>query len=173
MSLFPFLTGCSAVGSALALGARCRRFDSCHSDQNSSLNFGWDCYFYWNMIKESNLMEVLVLRKWFGESFLTKSGWRVPNFAEIGSPSVQYARRSRSRRSTPVTPTSREPRHAIRVVEVLLFYSFFLAFQVCYEHPHQNSSVHFGWDCYFYCNMIKESNLWRSERQENSPADCF
>ena len=25
-------SGCSAVGSALALGARCRRFKSCHSD---------------------------------------------------------------------------------------------------------------------------------------------
>ena len=28
------LTGCGAVGSARALGARCRRFKSCHSDQN-------------------------------------------------------------------------------------------------------------------------------------------
>ena len=27
-------SGCSAVGSALALGARCRRFESCHSDHN-------------------------------------------------------------------------------------------------------------------------------------------
>ena len=26
-------SGCSAVGSARALGARCRRFESCHSDQ--------------------------------------------------------------------------------------------------------------------------------------------
>ena len=26
------ISGCSAVGSALALGARCRRFESCHSD---------------------------------------------------------------------------------------------------------------------------------------------
>lgn len=36
------------------------------------------------------------------------------------------------------TGTSREPRHAICVVEVLLFYSFNLAFEVGYEHPHQN-----------------------------------
>ena len=28
-------TGCSAVGSALALGARCRVFESPHSDHNS------------------------------------------------------------------------------------------------------------------------------------------
>ena len=28
-----FFSGCSAVGSARALGARCRRFESCHSDQ--------------------------------------------------------------------------------------------------------------------------------------------
>lgn len=27
------ISGCSAVGSARALGARCRRFESCHSDQ--------------------------------------------------------------------------------------------------------------------------------------------
>ena len=27
-------SGCGAVGSARALGARCRRFKSCHSDQN-------------------------------------------------------------------------------------------------------------------------------------------
>ncbi len=27
-------SGCSADGSALALGARCRRFDSCHSDHS-------------------------------------------------------------------------------------------------------------------------------------------
>ena len=29
-------SGCSADGSALALGARCRRFESCHSDQELS-----------------------------------------------------------------------------------------------------------------------------------------
>ena len=28
-----FISGCSAVGSALALGARCREFESPHSDQ--------------------------------------------------------------------------------------------------------------------------------------------
>ena len=38
-------SGCSAAGSAPHLGCGCRRFDSCHSDQNSSFNFGWDCYF--------------------------------------------------------------------------------------------------------------------------------
>ena len=27
------ISGCSAVGSAPALGAGCRRFESCHSDQ--------------------------------------------------------------------------------------------------------------------------------------------
>ena len=31
------ISGCSAVGSALALGARCRRFKSCHSDQKQGL----------------------------------------------------------------------------------------------------------------------------------------
>ena len=30
------VSGCSAVGSALALGARCRRFKSCHSDQQKA-----------------------------------------------------------------------------------------------------------------------------------------
>ena len=30
-----FISGCSAVGSAPALGAGCRRFESCHSDQIS------------------------------------------------------------------------------------------------------------------------------------------
>ncbi len=35
-----YLSGCSAVGSALALGARCRRFESCHSDQKSSILHG-------------------------------------------------------------------------------------------------------------------------------------
>ena len=29
------ISGCSAVGSALALGARCREFESPHSDQKS------------------------------------------------------------------------------------------------------------------------------------------
>ncbi len=38
LSLIP---GCSAVGSARALGARCRRFESCHSDQNC--RFGCFC----------------------------------------------------------------------------------------------------------------------------------
>ncbi len=32
-------------------------------------------------------VKVLALRKQFSELFLAKSGWRVPNFAEIGSPS--------------------------------------------------------------------------------------
>ena len=41
--------------------------------------------------------------------------------------------------SSPVTRTSREPRHAIRVVEVLLFYRFYLASQVGYEHSHQKT----------------------------------
>ena len=31
------ISGCSAVGSARALGARCRRFESCHSDQKRGL----------------------------------------------------------------------------------------------------------------------------------------
>ena len=29
-----FISGCSAVGSAPALGAGCRRFESCHSDHD-------------------------------------------------------------------------------------------------------------------------------------------
>ena len=32
------ITGCSAVGSAPALGAGCRRFESCHSDHLSQKN---------------------------------------------------------------------------------------------------------------------------------------
>ena len=36
---------------------------------------------------ESNLMEVLALRKCFGETFLAKSGWRVLKFKEFRSPS--------------------------------------------------------------------------------------
>ena len=32
------ITGCSAVGSAPALGAGCRRFESCHSDHLPSKN---------------------------------------------------------------------------------------------------------------------------------------
>ena len=32
------ITGCSAVGSAPALGAGCRRFESCHSDHLSWKN---------------------------------------------------------------------------------------------------------------------------------------
>ena len=31
-------SGCSAVGSARGLGPRCRRFESCHSDQKSAEN---------------------------------------------------------------------------------------------------------------------------------------
>ena len=33
--LTSYFSGCSADGSALALGARCRRFESCHSDQKT------------------------------------------------------------------------------------------------------------------------------------------
>ena len=33
-------TGCSAVGSALALGARCREFESLHSDQQFHACYG-------------------------------------------------------------------------------------------------------------------------------------
>ena len=40
--------------------------------------------------------------------------------------------------SNPVTSTSQEPRHAIRVVEVLLFYSLCLAFKVGFEHSHHS-----------------------------------
>ena len=32
-----FQSGCSAVGSAPALGAGCRRFESCHSDHKSTV----------------------------------------------------------------------------------------------------------------------------------------
>ena len=31
------ISGCSAVGSARALGARCRRFESCHSDHKETI----------------------------------------------------------------------------------------------------------------------------------------
>ena len=34
-----YFSGCGAVGSARALGARCRRFKSCHSDQKSTDTF--------------------------------------------------------------------------------------------------------------------------------------
>ena len=39
--------------------------------------------------------------------------------------------------SNPATPAIRVPRHAIRVVEVLFFYSFHLGFEVGYEHSDQ------------------------------------
>ena len=37
------LSGCSAVGSARALGARCRRFESCHSDQKKTVILIQNC----------------------------------------------------------------------------------------------------------------------------------
>ena len=49
-----FLSGCGAVGSARRLGRRCRRFESCHSDQKSAENeafcptFG--CFFAYNRL---------------------------------------------------------------------------------------------------------------------------
>ena len=36
---FNIVSGCSAVGSAPALGAGCRRFESCHSDQKETTIF--------------------------------------------------------------------------------------------------------------------------------------
>ena len=40
------ISGCSAVGSALALGARCREFESPHSDQNSVKSFDFAEFFF-------------------------------------------------------------------------------------------------------------------------------
>ena len=40
-----FITGCSAVGSALALGARCREFESPHSDQKPPQNISFEAVF--------------------------------------------------------------------------------------------------------------------------------
>ena len=48
------ISGCGAVGSARRLGRRCRRFESCHSDQKSAENeafcptFGW--FFAYNRL---------------------------------------------------------------------------------------------------------------------------
>ena len=43
---YSFISGCSAVGSAPALGAGCRRFKSCHSDQ-SECSYGHSDFFIW------------------------------------------------------------------------------------------------------------------------------
>ena len=40
------ISGCSAVGSALALGARCRRFKSCHSDHQGRFVTQWSNLFF-------------------------------------------------------------------------------------------------------------------------------
>ena len=41
-----FISGCSAVGSAPALGAGCREFKSPHSDQNSAKSFDFAEFFF-------------------------------------------------------------------------------------------------------------------------------
>ena len=41
-----FISGCSAVGSAPALGAGCREFESPHSDQNSVKSFDFAEFFF-------------------------------------------------------------------------------------------------------------------------------
>ena len=58
-----FISGCSAVGSAPALGAGCRRFESCHSDHLSwknRLNRRFFCVF-------SSIFAVLAIAvfRWF------------------------------------------------------------------------------------------------------------
>ena len=54
------LSGCSAVGSAPALGAGCRRFESCHSDQTlCRLNITFERYFYCY-----NAFQRVLYRKW-------------------------------------------------------------------------------------------------------------
>ena len=42
-------SGCSAVGSARGLGPRCRRFESCHSDQKKALTLICKCFFQRNL----------------------------------------------------------------------------------------------------------------------------
>ena len=45
---FAFISGCGAVGSARRLGRRCRRFESCHSDQKSKReDEPLSCFFDW------------------------------------------------------------------------------------------------------------------------------
>ena len=48
-------SGCSAVGSALALGARCRRFESCHSDQKRE-NDPCGCFLFFAWCVNSKLL---------------------------------------------------------------------------------------------------------------------
>ena len=59
--------GCSAVGSARALGARCRRFESCHSDQKRCLSWTRRAsFFFWSdsslrcMLRIPNLVSPMV-----------------------------------------------------------------------------------------------------------------
>ena len=81
-------SGCSAAGSAPHLGCGCRRFDSCHSDQNNGFISVETVIFLFLNGRRVEPEKVFALRKRYSISFLAKSGWRVPNFKEIGSPSV-------------------------------------------------------------------------------------
>ena len=48
-------SGCSAVGSARALGARCRRFESCHSDQKRE-NDPCGCFLFFAWCVDSKVI---------------------------------------------------------------------------------------------------------------------
>ena len=75
---------------------------------------GWDFFLYrvWQDLKRTVLQSKISVFRWTTE----KSGF---------VPAKQF------RRASLVTSTSREPRHALRVVEVLFFGSLYLAFLTC------------------------------------------
>ena len=52
MILYPSLSGCGAVGSALDWGSRGRKFKSSHSDQKGQMTIGYLFFFCFNPVKE-------------------------------------------------------------------------------------------------------------------------
>ena len=86
------------------------RFKSCYPHQKNSSCFCTGCFFITGLEPE----KVSAFKKRFSESFLAGSARAVPH-AKRGVTRADSMRAQRSRRSSPVTRTSREPRRAIRV----------------------------------------------------------
>ena len=76
------VTRCGAIGSALALGARCCRFESCHFDQNKKSRVH-PCSFCFHQMKKtknlSALQKRIVLRFVVGGLKSTQAQNRVQN----------------------------------------------------------------------------------------------
>ena len=101
-------------GRALRSGRRGRKFKSCHLDQKSSRCFCAEGFFLsvlWQDLKRTVCRRQIVTFRWT----VTKPGFVPPK---------QF------RRASLVTSTSREPRRAIRVIKIQLFYSLHLAFLI-------------------------------------------